>query len=729
MDASIIANKLDSVIAQLKAIGGGFSFSKDAKGKVHAKVTKEEAEKLKISARITASEYKKVLGLGFNPRDVTETAKIFDKVIGFKVFFTSIQEQLSDSISKMDSFGKVKTKDASGVSVNKLLKGLEWYEFKDALMNYVDQQKYHQKIAEHSLSKMVSYMGEANKPKSKEKGKGLEQLGNLAGLAIIGIGLFLIINALANSGKLDLTKTLKVLGILALLIGIFVLVGKLGGSIKSAAIGFAILSATVAFLIIPLIQKLQKMEWSVLLDGLKKFSLIVGACIGLMILMKFIKKSDVIVATGGLIVLGLVVGFLLIPLFQRLNEISWDIILDGLGKFSLIVGACIGLMILMGFIKKGDVIVAMAAMVVMVYLVGYLADNLEKYADKPWDAISEGLKIAGIAFGTFFAMFTAMALMAKGAKLAMVIAGAIMFELVYLVGYLADNLEKYANKDWNAITEGLKVAGIAFGALVAAVGILALAMFLGGPIAIVAGAVGAGIMLALAKVMDMAANSLLKFQEIDGEKLIQVAKGMVAIGGGLVAMLVGTGAGVVGGIASGLASLFGADPVSQLKKFEKLDADKLLNLGIGIKFLAEGLSILSKGIELKDITDQLVNMTSPLLQFSTALIGFAAAYKMLDKVKMEAEMNQMYKMNVQNDSGIHKAILETNQQELAVQQAQLDQLKYNGDLLKQIASKGGVGGSGMGIPPTPSGTSITTPSFTTKDNYMNNMKLMNMTIQ
>lgn len=729
MDVSVLANKLDNVIAQLKAMGGGFTSTKDVKGNIKGKFTREEAEKIKLTAYITANAYKKILGLGFNPKDATETAKIFNNVIGFSKFFDYIADSLDIVIDNIGKVDKTKSKkDSSYQLINKLIKGLEWFDLKDAIMLHLDRQQYLQRELNFGISKLVHLTEDSKKPKKKEDG-GMASFKNLAGLAIIGIGLFLIINALANAGKIDIMKTIKVLGVLALLIGIFILVGKMGSGLKNAAIGFGILSATIAFLVIPLIEKLEKMKFSVLLEGLAKFALVVGVCIGLMILMKKIKKSDVIVATAGLAILGLIVGFLLIPLFQRLAEISWEVILDGLSKFTLIVGVCIGLMWLMGTIKKGNVIVATAAMVVLVFLIGYLADQLEKYAYKPWDAITEGLKIAGIAFGAFFAMF---ALIAVGTKLigkaGMAVTGVIMFELVYLVGYLADQLEKYANKPWDSIIEGLKIAGIAFGTLVTITGILAVAMAAGGPIGLIAGAVAGGVVLALAYALGVIADSLTKYQTINGDSLIQVAKGMVAIAGGLALMLVGTGAGIAGGIANGLAGLIGVDPVSYLKKFEKLDAEKMLTLGTGMKFLAEGLRSLSQGIELKDITTDIANMTAPLVQFSSALVAFASAYKELDKVKMEAEMNQMYKMNVQNDSGIQKAILEINQQELAVQQAQLDQLRANGDLLRQIVQKGGTGGNGMNITPPPNSTTISSPSFNTKDNYMSNLKLTNMTI-
>ena len=48
---------------------------------------------------------------------------------------------------------------------------------------------------------------------------------------------------------------------------------------------------------------------------------------------------------------------------------------------------------------------------------------------------------------------------------------------------------------------------------------------------------------------------------------------------------------------------------------------------------------------------------------------------------MESEINQNYSMNIKSDTGIQKAILDLHTQELSVQEAQLEQLKINGNLL------------------------------------------------
>jgi hypothetical protein len=330
-----------------------------------------------------------------------------------------------------------------------------------------------------------------------------------------------------------------------------------------------------------------------------------------------------------------------------------------------------------------------------------------------------------VAFGAFFAMFGVIAVGVKViGKMGMAIAGAIMFELVYLVGYLADNLEKYAGKDWNAIAEGLKIAGVAFGSLLTVAGIIAaISLIPGMTIGLL---VSGGLILALAYAMGMIADNLVKYQNINGDNLIKVAAGMFALGGGMVAMLGGTVMGTAGAVVNGLTSLFGLDPVSFLKKFEVLDGVKLLNIGTGIKYLAEGLKTLSQGIEIKNIVNDLILLTTPLLSFTSALDSFSNSYKQLEKIKMESEMNQNFNMTMKSDTGIQKAILDLHAQELSVQQAQLEQLKINGNLLHQLVSNGGING-GVSVPQQT--ISIKSPNFSTKENFMNNMKLTSMSLQ
>jgi hypothetical protein len=113
------------------------------------------------------------------------------------------------------------------------------------------------------------------------------------------------------------------------------------------------------------------------------------------------------------------------------------------------------------------------------------------------------------------------------------------------------------------------------------------------------------------------------------------------------------------------------------------------------------------------------------MSFSNALNSFSNSYKQLEKIKMESEINQNYNMNLKSDTGIQKAILDLHAQELSVQQAQLEQLKINGNLLHQLVSNGGTGGRVSAPQQT---ISIKSPNFSTKENYMNNLKLTSMSL-
>ena len=106
-------------------------------------------------------------------------------------------------------------------------------------------------------------------------------------------------------------------------------------------------------------------------------------------------------------------------------------------------------------------------------------------------------------------------------------------------------------------------------------------------------AIGAGIAAAAwltGKALPSFIEGIKGFEELDGTKLIDAAKGMAAISGAMAAFGAGTavaGLGsLVGGITSGLAGLFGGetDPLAQMKKFSDADID-----GAKVKANAEAL--------------------------------------------------------------------------------------------------------------------------------------------
>ena len=106
-------------------------------------------------------------------------------------------------------------------------------------------------------------------------------------------------------------------------------------------------------------------------------------------------------------------------------------------------------------------------------------------------------------------------------------------------------------------------------------------------------AIGAGIAAAAwltGKALPSFIEGIKGFEELDGTKLADAAKGMLAISGAMAAFGAGTavaGLGsLVGGITSGLAGLFGGetDPLEQMKKFSDANID-----GAKVKANAEAL--------------------------------------------------------------------------------------------------------------------------------------------
>jgi hypothetical protein len=227
-------------------------------------------------------------------------------------------EELKGSFD--NKIGKLKVSSTEYVrSVNAFKKLLGWDELRYAILDYVDTSAMESHHLNSNIEKLVSINDEMRnkmgdkKPKLDSGGSWMGKLGNVAILATLGVGLFLIVNALLKSGSIDVAQTLKVLVILGAFVGLFVLVGKAGAGIKNASIGFAILAATMLFLVLPLMDKVGKMDYGVIIEGLIKMSIIIGSCIGLMVLMNFIKANEVIKSSAGLGLLVLVIGFLLIP--------------------------------------------------------------------------------------------------------------------------------------------------------------------------------------------------------------------------------------------------------------------------------------------------------------------------------------------------------------------------------------------------------------------------------
>jgi hypothetical protein len=490
-------------------------------------------------------------------------------------------------------------------------------------------------------------------------------------------------------------------------------------TMKSLAMFVGIVAATLLLTIF-----FAKVQFSVLLNGLGKL-FTVSAIIGVILfaMNKFINPKNVIKSMVGLLMFVGILYFAIIPTLNKLKGFDGISIIKSLTSIGIAFTAFAFLTRIIGQIVQGgiaQILIGALAMLGLSFVIGYMADNLQKLANKPWMEIWKGLGHATLAVAAFGLVLAGIgAIMLTGVGAAVVTAGAAaVLGISYVLGNLADTLYKFAFKPWPEITAGVKAATTTmkdFGLFLAAFGAgsLFLAPFL---------AIGTVALLGMAKFMGVMAEELTKYNGIDGVSLVIIGEGLKSMGLGLMAMLGGNVAGI---LIDKLSSFFGLDPVSQIQKFEKINADKIYKLGEGVKFLGEGLKLLSSSdMNLTRITDDIIKLTKPLADFSGSLNQFADSYAKFEKVKLESD--QIF--NIQADSGVKQAITEASQRELEIQTEQLVELRKNNMLMEQLVlrsggsinSIGGLGGNNNG--------NLNSPSFETKNNYLANMKMMNMTI-
>lgn len=207
-----------------------------------------------------------------------------------------------------------------------------------------------------------------------------------------------------------------------------------------------------------------------------------------------------------------------------------------------------------------------------------------------------------------------------------------------------------------------------------------------------------------------------KFESLDGNKLYDSGQGIYNLGGGLYWFLKYLMITSFKNTANAYA-VFGV-----LKLFQTLEGEKLSVLGEGLQYLSEGLVALSSDeINFDNLLAQIKNIAVPLAGFSFVLDKFTKVYSAFGKVAQELGLDKQIKMSFEDQTGIQKALLDLQQQELQIQKDQLNQLVENGRLLGIIADKvNGQGGSVIG-----GGSSdqlnITTPNFKTKSNYITAM--------
>ena len=764
MDDKALASKLDKFTEELKNIAkilkvaNGFKLSSADPEFKGGPIKGDERKRAENVAKITAKELAAALGVQFKTVAntlVTGVKGYFD-TLGVKLDnlasgldISAITSDLKDYFDEMgvkiDNLVKVLTttskssaipKGLSNIGIAKAIsKTLGWPEFRDRYEEWNASMVRKLISIRDSMAKLVGITQSASDPKKKndkKESKGIGSiLGGIAGLALLGVGIFMIVQALIESNAIDPAQIIKVLLVMGAFVGLFLLIGMAGSKIKNAAIGFAIISATILFLIIPTLYVLKEMPWDVLLMSILKFGIIALVCIGIIKLLTMIPPAEVLKSVAGLALFVFVMGVMVIPLLKSVAFVEWEIIGQGLLKIVVISGV-IGLILFgMSKISASDTIKSLAGVLIFTLLMGYIViPQLKKLAQEPFEEMIESLVFIGlIMVGIGLIIRLTGEILTRGGGMVATITGLVaVLAISFLMGYLADQLNKFADLDWSKIGASLALALVAlgvFGAAVAGIGLLVLNPVVA-PL-LVAGAVAVA---GLTFLMGMLADALGKFSVVDGEQIKKVGVGLIALGTGLVAFLAGMVGGVGAGVVSKIAGIFGLNPADEIKKFEKIDADKIFKLGSGLLFMSQGLKALSKEIDLTGITNQLIAMTAPLALFSSSLVLFAEAYKKLDATIKGSEINQIYQMKLEADNGLQKALVDLNQKEVEILSAQLDQLRQNGEYLRVIASTGGNSGGGMMPMNNQNGRgSASISNFETKDSYLNHLKLTTSALQ
>lgn len=436
------------------------------------------------------------------------------------------------------------------------------------------------------------------------------------------------------------------------------------------------------------------------------------------------KVSELFKSTSGIV--GLVaLGVGIYYIINGLMKAS-DINIGGAVKAIAVIGAFVGVFLLFGK-NKGNIVLSSAALALFGAAISFVViPMLLKIQSIDGDAIKNSLLKFTAIFGVM-----ALAILAiqqiVGLGIIKTIAGLVAIgAMSFLIGYMADNLTKLADKPWKDIYIGLGLASlaiVAFGALVAGIGFLLM-----GPGAVLL-AVGSIAVAGLTYVIGLVADSIGKFDKVDGSKLSEVGKGLKDLGIGLVSFVTGIVGGAVGGAIEKFSSFFGVDIISNIKKLNGIDADRMFIIGSSLKVLGEGLRSISVGTQLKTVTSDIIAMTSPLLKFSSALDAFSGSYKKLSDIKSTIDKSEVYTVNVDSQNSVQNSILEMNKQDLIVQKLQLEQLKQNGEILSVIANSIGNVGSGGSVNSTQSSNNkVSSPSFSTKNNYLDTVKLNSMLI-
>lgn len=188
-----------------------------------------------------------------------------------------------------------------------------------------------------------------------------------------------------------------------------------------------------------------------------------------------------------------------------------------------------------------------------------------------------------------------------------------------IIGTINDILSIFKRQDMGAVVEGIKTFIFGFVDILKYAGSVLIDLIKQG----------------LDKVLEITSNipsALKKFEILDGNKLIEVGKGVAALGGALAVWAIGSTVSSISGIISGISSFFGLDPTEKFKKFAEIGPQLKFAAG-AIAQMTESLIKIDQG-KVKAFSETIVTIAKTVMPALTAV--FEKDSKIIDRVKLFA---------------------------------------------------------------------------------------------
>lgn len=237
-------------------------------------------------------------------------------------------------------------------------------------------------------------------------------------------------------------------------------------------LSFGLFGLIIAFIFIPLMNVVYEIPFGKFINGLIKLSVLL---LTFAAVLKFTSKSmpspmDLAKLFISLALTGLIVNFILVPMFEKLNEIYPTPYLKSTLMFMLVVGIIVGGLILLTKAPLGQMIIGLLVLVALSFAIGYLADNLLKLSKLDWKSVMTGLGTA-IAAILLFGLFVAgIGFLVQFAAPFLIIGVITLVVLSYVIGLLSDAFLKFTEVDWTNAASSMADAAFS---------VLGLTIFLG----------------------------------------------------------------------------------------------------------------------------------------------------------------------------------------------------------------------------------------------------------